>query len=63
MLAGTASAGILMRRAHERARRDGLSRLSLGVDAGNPAKRVYARLGYVDYEPDDGLGRMILDLA
>lgn len=52
----------LMEAMHERGRRDGITRLSLSVDAENPARRLYERLGYVDYEPDDGLGRMVLEL-
>ena len=46
----------------ERARAAGVERLSLSVEAENPAKRLYARLGYMDYETDDGLGRMLLAL-
>ncbi len=30
--------------------------------ADNPEKRLYERLGYEGFEPDDGNGRMILDL-
>ena len=52
----------LLEAIHERARSDGLERLSLSVDEDNPARRLYARLGYVEYEPGDGLGRMILTL-
>jgi GNAT superfamily N-acetyltransferase len=53
----------LLEAIHERARGDGLPRLALSVEPDNPAKRLYARLGYVDYEPGDGHGRMILDLG
>lgn len=52
----------LLEAIHERARAEGLERLSLSVDDDNPAKRLYARLGYVEYVPGDGLGRMILTL-
>ena len=53
----------LMNAAHERARSDGIARISLSVDAENSARGLYESLGYIDYEPEDGLGRMVLSLG
>jgi GNAT superfamily N-acetyltransferase len=52
----------LMEAIHARAREQGLRQLSLGVDHDNPARRLYARLGYVELHERDDDDRMLLAL-
>jgi GNAT superfamily N-acetyltransferase len=52
----------LMEAMHEHARAEGLRRIALSVDDANPARTLYAALGYVDFEPEDDKGRMVLEL-
>ena len=52
----------LLEAMHDRARGEGIARIALSVDHDNPAKRLYERVGYVDYQPEDGKGRMLFEL-
>jgi len=52
----------LMEATHELARADGRDRISLSVDADNPSKRLYDRLGYVVVDQDEGGFRMVRSL-
>jgi len=53
----------LLERIAAHARADGLERIALSVDADNPARRLYASVGYREFEPEDGKGRMVLELV
>jgi GNAT superfamily N-acetyltransferase len=52
----------LMTRLAQAVGESGLERLSLSVDADNPARRLYARLGYREVSVDKDRVRMALDL-
>jgi GNAT superfamily N-acetyltransferase len=60
---GSGVGAALMEAIHKRAREQGLTQISLSVDGENPAKRLYERLGYVDYPPGHEHGRMLLELT
>jgi GNAT superfamily N-acetyltransferase len=47
----------------ETARTAGFARLSLSVDSGNPARRLYPRVGYRELSADEDGVRMLLDLS
>jgi GNAT superfamily N-acetyltransferase len=48
----------------ERARDEGYERMALNAEIPNPARRLYARLGFVAVgEPDEGYQTMVLTLA
>jgi ribosomal protein S18 acetylase RimI-like enzyme len=44
------------------ARADDIAALSLSVELGNPALRLYRRLGYVEIDRDEDAARMLLTL-
>jgi GNAT superfamily N-acetyltransferase len=52
----------LMNALADEARAAGFARLSLSVDSGNPARRLYERLGYRQISAGDEGVRMVLDL-
>lgn len=59
---GTGLGTRLMRALADAARAAGFSSLSLSVDADNPARRLYERLGYREISVDSSGVRIVLDL-
>ena len=56
---GEGIGSLLMTAIEDAARDAGFSQISLSVDAGNPARRLYERLGYETLTVDDGGVRML----
>ena len=56
---GEGIGSLLMTAIEDAARDAGFSQISLSVDAGNPARRLYERLGYATLTVDDGGVRML----
>jgi GNAT superfamily N-acetyltransferase len=52
----------LLEAIHARAREAGIARISLAVDHDNPARHLYARLGYVALAESEDDDRMVLEL-
>lgn len=60
---GSGIGTLLLAALADRARSQGVRRLSLSVEAENPARRLYGRLGYVEVSRDETGGvRMLLEL-
>jgi GNAT superfamily N-acetyltransferase len=53
----------LLEHMHMCERAAGVARISISVNDDNPARALYLSAGYVDYEPGDGLERMVLELG
>ncbi|WP_324274156.1 GNAT family N-acetyltransferase [Blastococcus brunescens] len=66
VLPGYRGAGLgaaLLDAAVREARRLSLSALSLSVEAGNPARRLYERVGFAPVEPGGHPGTLLLELG
>jgi GNAT superfamily N-acetyltransferase len=59
---GEGIGGALLAALAELARATGVTRLSLSVDAANPARRLYERLGYRELSEDAEGVRMLIEL-